>query len=342
MKKYILVAIVTLYLVCGCNFCNIFADETLSLLPQITVKNRKIYINEKEFFIRGVSYALSYPKTVHYSQIPKEILEKDFQMMKEVGINTIRTYQPMPDIVLNLAEQYNIMVIENVVYPGSWTDFNSRAELEELKNTAIKNIIRHKDKKCILAWDIWNDAPFTYGPGGRNIIKKYGEENLNRFLEEIYQTIKEIDPNRPITGSNLIYSEESLRLGAGFLDILSYNTYLGIYDWLGGKFSDEKAKETVELLQVVSSQYDKPVIIAETGYSSYCKGATQGEVIQKQIQMAGNALAGIIIFEWADEWGKAGKPYQLNNHIEEHWGIVDGYRNPKDGYYKLKEIYKNH
>ena len=35
--------------------------------------------------IKGVTYDLKYPKTAHYSQIPPEVFEKDFKLMKEAG-----------------------------------------------------------------------------------------------------------------------------------------------------------------------------------------------------------------------------------------------------------------
>ncbi len=336
MKNYKTIIILICLLLIG-EVYPLLAKES-SQAAHIRIENRKICVNGKEFFIKGVAYALNYPKIKHYSQIPKEVIEKDFQLMEEAGINTIRTYRPLPDTMLDLAEKHNIMVIENVVYPGDWTDFNSIAELERLKSIAVRNVERHKDRKCILAWDIWNDAPFTFGKQGDS-IRRYGEEKVNRFFEEIYKAIKDVDPYHPITGSNLGYRDESIRLGAGFLDILSYNVYVGIYDWLDGKFSREKAKETVQKFKEISLKYNKPVIIAETGYSSCLEGSTQGDAIQGQVRAVEGELAGIVIFEWADEWDKAGNPAELNNHIEEHWGIVDGYRNPKDGYYKLKETY---
>lgn len=337
MKNYRIVTMLVCLLWLG-RFPILFAEE-LSQAAHIRIENRKIYVDGKEFFIKGVAYALNYPKIKHYSQIPKEVLEKDFQLMEEAGINTIRTYRTLPDYVLDLAEKRNIMVIENVVYPGDWTNFNSIGELEQLKSTAIRNVERHKDRKCILAWDIWNDAPFTFGKQGDS-IRRYGEEKVNKFFEEIYKAIKGIDPYHPITGSNLGYRDESICLGAGFLDILAYNVYVGVYDWLDGKFSYEKAKETVQKFKEISIKYNKPVIIAETGYSSCLEGSTQGRAVQGQVKSVEGQLAGIVIFEWADEWDKAGNPSELDNHIEEHWGIVDAYRSPKDGYYKLKEIYK--
>lgn len=336
MKNYKIIIILACLLFIG-MIPILFAQES-SQKPRVRVKNRKIYVDGKEFFIKGAAYALNYPKVKHYSQIPKEVIEKDFQLMEEAGINTIRTYRLLPDFILDLSERHNIMVIENVVYPGDWTDFNSAIELERLKSIAVRNVERHKDRKCILAWDIWNDAPFTFGKQGDS-IRRYGEEKVNAFFKEIYKAIKEVDPYHPITGSNLTYREESINLGAGFLDILAYNVYVGIYDWLDGKFSYENAKETAQKFKEISLKYNKPVIIAETGYSSCLEASTQGEAIQGQVKAVEDNLAGIIIFEWADEWDKAGDPSRQNNHIEEHWGIVDGYRKPKDGYYKLKELY---
>ena len=340
MKKYVVTIIIFYLITFHIDSSRAFADLKAEPVRHAYAKNNKIYIDGKEFFIEGVAYGLNYPKVKHYSQIPRRILEKDFRMMEEAGINTIRTYRLVPDFILDLAEKHNIMVIENVVYPGDWTDFNSLAELERLKTIAVRNVTRHKNRKCILAWDIWNDAPFTFGQQGGNVIRRYGEENVNQFLKEIYKAIKDVDPNHMITGSNLTYSEDSIRVGTGFLDILSYNVYIGVYDWLNGKFSYGRAKEQVENFKKISESYNKPVIISETGYSSYLKAADQGEVLQGQVRAVKDALAGIIIFEWADEWDKAGAPCEHNNHIEEHWGIVDGHRDPKKGYYKLKEIYE--
>jgi hypothetical protein len=129
--------------------------------------------------IKGVTYDLKYPKISHYSQIPPEVFEKDFKLMKDAGINTIRLYGVPPEFILDLADKYDMKVIETIVFPGDWTDFTSPYQLQALKREVIRNIKRDIDRECIYAWSIWNDAPWTYGSGRGDVIKAYGKERVS-------------------------------------------------------------------------------------------------------------------------------------------------------------------
>jgi len=77
----------------------------------------------------------------------------------------------------------------------------------------------------------------------------------------------------------------------------------------------------------------------ETGYSTYINEELQYEVLKTQIEITDEKIAGIVIFQWSDGWWKAGRPDVLDRHIEEHWGIVTGYREPKEGYAEIKRLY---
>jgi TolA-binding protein len=290
--------------------------------------------------IKGVTYDLDYPRTTHYSQIPEEVFEKDFRLMKEAGVNTIRLYGVPPEFILDLADKYDMKVIETIVFPGDWTDFTSPYQLQSLKREAIRNIKRDMDRECIYAWSIWNDAPWTYGSGRGNVIKAYGEERVSSFLRELYETVKKHDPLRPVTAATLTVDEESKRLGADFLDILGYNVYLGVTDWRNGTFEAKTCDEMVEELVSISDKYKKPVLITETGYSTYWTGAAQKDAIRDQIAKAGKELRGIILFQWADNWSKAGESAVHNDDVEEHWGLLEGTREPKGGYYAAKDMFR--
>src|SRR3989339_352141 len=99
--------------------------------------------------IKGVTYDLKYPGISHYSQISPEIFEKDFKMIKKAGINTVRLYGVPPEFVLDLADKYDIKVIETIVFPGDWTDFTSPYQLQALKREAVRNIARDINRDCI-------------------------------------------------------------------------------------------------------------------------------------------------------------------------------------------------
>jgi TolA-binding protein len=291
--------------------------------------------------IKGVTYDLKYPGISHYSQIPLEIFEKDFKMMKKAGINTIRLYGIPPEFVLDLADKYRIKVIETIVFPGDWTDFTSPYQLQALKREIVRNINRDINRECIYAWSIWNDAPWTYGTGKGDVIRAYGKERVEKFLKELYECTKKHDPLRPITAATLTLNDEAKRLGADFLDILGYNIYLGITEWRDGNYNAETAKKMVDELVSLSEEYKKPVIITETGYSTYWKREQQRYVISDQIEKVNKKIAGIILFQWADDWSKAGYNKSQADDVEEHWGMVEGDRKPKGGYYALERLFNN-
>ncbi|MCK9554711.1 tetratricopeptide repeat protein [bacterium] len=288
--------------------------------------------------IRGVNYSLCYPRTTHFSQVPAEVIEKDFEMMKQAGINTIRTYDMLPDFVLDIAEKKGIYLIETVCFPGGWTDFTSPFQLNILQKQAVSNVLKHKDRKVVIAWAIWNDAPFTFGSEKGDVIERYGSEKVNAFLKKIYSSVKKTDPSRPVTGSNMIHYEEGAAVGSGFLDFMSFNTYVGLKDW-NGTFDAEYADRMVNEILSLSKKFGKPALISEMGYSTFWEkssGMTQREVVSRQIKAVDKKLMGFLLFEWCDNWNKSGRPGELDDTIEEHWGINDGYRAPKSGYGALK------
>jgi len=310
-------------------------------LPKIKISNCRIYKDGKPFFIKGIDYSLNYPKMARFQDIPESIWEKDFQMIKELGANTIRTYAPLPPKLLDLAEKYNLMVIETIIYPNSKTNYDSEEEREKLINEALRIVRRDKLRPSILMWNIWNDAPFHWEPAG-NVVSRFGFGKVNQFLKEIYQAIKTEDTKHPVTGSNIL-DLPGYNLGFDFLDAIGIHAFVGLgreSGWFEGIYTQSKARADIDKMVNVSQEYDKPVYIAETGYSTFCKGGRQGEIIKRQIINTGENLSGIIIFEWADEWWKAGNPRVQDNHIEEHWGITDAYRNPKPGYQGVSDLFR--
>jgi Glycosyl hydrolases family 2, TIM barrel domain len=300
-----------------------------------------LLLPNKPDIIKGVTYDLKYPGINHYSQISPKVFEKDFKMMKEAGINTIRLYGIPPEFVLDLADKYHIKVIETIVFPGDWTDFNSPYQLKALKRELIRNINRDINRDCIYAWSIWNDAPWTYGSGKGDVIKAYGKEKVEIFLKELYECAKKHDPLRPVTAATLTLNDEAKKLGADFLDILGYNIYLGVTDWRDGNYDAETSKKMVDDLVSISRDYKKPVFIAETGYSTYWTREQQQYVISDQIEKVDKRLAGVILFQWADDWSKSGDVNKQAGDVEEYWGILEGNRKPKGGYYAANKMFNN-
>ena len=324
------------------------AGEPEVLIPRkisergVVTKDNRIYADGSLFFIKGVAYGISAPGLPPgvdncFSKIPLTVFENDFRMMKAAGINTIRTYEPLPDALLDLAEKYDLKIIEQVVYPSAYTDYSSDVELKALKKIATEVVKRHRSRKCILMWSIWNDAPFCYDEPG-NPVPRYGFEKVNIFLKEIYLAVKAVDKNHPVTAANIL-KVKGYDLGFDFLDVIGCNAYIGGhgFNWRG---RDEAVKSVKEMKEI-SKRCKRPVFITETGYSTFVKKESQDKAIEAQIESVEDDLAGIVIFEWTDEWWKGGNPSVQDKHIEEYWGILTWDRKPKPGFEVVSKLFNS-
>lgn len=313
-------------------------DEGAGNAPdRVEARGRRLFVDGKPFYVKGVGYGIEYPGLnggmKDFDKIPFSVFEKDFRMIREAGFNTLRTYEPLNRELLDLAAENGLKVIENICYPSGLTDYSSMLHLSVLLDKALETVYRHKDHEALLMWSLWNDAPWVWAVGG-SPLSRYSFETVNGFLKNLCDEIRKADPNHPVTASNVLGFEGS-RLGFDFLDVLGFNTYIGGMDC----YVQQDADSQLAKLTRIQKRHDKPVVILETGCSTFVERLDQGTVLKKQIETIGESLAGICIFQWADGWNKAGFPDRRDPHIEEHWGIVSGHREPKKGYAAISKIF---
>lgn len=247
----------------------------------------------------------------------------DFQLMKEMGVNTLRIYQS-PDTVdkellRNMFEQYGIRVIignflgKYAVDSGaSWsegTDYENPEHRKNMLEAVKKTVMAHKDEPYLLMWLLGNEN--NYGVAS-NADKK--PQAYFQFADEVAQWIKSVDPNHPVAVSNGdtlfldVFAQNSTNI-----DIFAANVYRGDYGF--GSFWDQVLKTS-----------GKPAFITEFGCPAYARHLTYDEAETAQADYhrgnwmdieenlagngrgAGNALGGVV-FEWTDEWWKNYEPF---------------------------------
>ncbi len=309
---------------------------------KVSIKGQRIYVNGKLYFIKGICYNPFYPNRgngpLAFTCASREEKERDFRLIKEAGFNTIRIYAPMPDEFYDLADKYGLKIIEPILNTGSYLNVKNHNTLKECINSAISRVKKMKNHPSILMWSLWNDAPFH-----NNIVERYGKRNVNKFYKKIYEAVKQIDKNHPITGANMINAKNGWDMGFKYLDVIGCNTYLGLdysgHSWKYSEFSKIAAKHTINRLKKFSKKYKKPVIITEFGFPTHRYPKKQGKVILEQIKIINEKIAGICLFEFTDEWWKSGLANVQDSDIEDNWGIMTAYRKPKKGYLVIKEIF---
>ena len=112
---------------------------------KLRVFGKFIYLKGEKLYIKGVSYGWFPPEENDGIPYPRpEVVRKDFEMMKIAGINTIRTSDPPPEYVLDLADEADIKVIDTQL--GDELDvYRLSADAPESRQATINGVRASED-----------------------------------------------------------------------------------------------------------------------------------------------------------------------------------------------------
>ena len=296
---------------------------SLQLFSQtVYVEDRKIFVDDQEYRINGICYA----RGEGNGENSGFSYTDDIPLLVDANINSIRTYA----------------AITNSAELNAFANAGIKVIMMLNENSYVWYVNQFKDHPAILMWEFGNE--FNYHPEwfGNNI------QNWYNVLENCASTVKSIDPNHPVsTGHGEVPTTQALT-SCPSVDVWGMN----IYRWL----SPDSA------IDELAAQTDKAMYISEAGADSYnsnsgsenqAQQAQATEIILNAIIEKSDLCVGVTLFEFCDEWWKAGDPNQqdaggFSNAIpydnyanEEYWGIVTRNREPKQSYYVVQEIYES-
>ena len=252
--------------------------------------------------------------------------------MKEAGINIVRTYS-----TITSAEVLNIFVDNGIRVMNPINPVNSRDDNQRI-------VLSLKDHSGIFMWALGNEWNYNKCYAG------ISEEDCANKIRQTSSAIKAVDSNHPVT---TIYGElpkKRLIDSMPDIDVWGLNIYSG--DTFGDRFNKWSEKSS------------KPMYIGEYGADAWNANIDQEDEdsqsvattrlineIKSESTRNGGPCTGGIIFEWADEWWKAGNPWKHDKggvapgggpypdftFNEEYWGLVTIDRIPRKAYYAYKE-----
>ncbi len=257
-------------------------------------------------------------------QDPDEPAVGDFQLLKEMGANSIRIYHhglvSNKELLRQMYEKYGLYVVMGdflgaytVGSGASWyegTDYSSETQRQKMMQSVEKMVEEYKDEPYILLWMLGNENNY----GVANNAKK-NPEAYYQFANEAAKRIKELDPDHPVAICNgdVLYLDHFAKL-CPEIDIYGANAYRGKHGF-GPSFWSS-----------VQYEADKPAMITEYGAPAFAKEKSAEWVEKMQAEYhrgcwqdilansagngVGNALGGVV-FEWLDEWWKS---YEPNEH----------------------------
>ena len=312
----------------------------------IALKPHYLRIDGEDVLLKGVCYSPYMPGENPLDGPPTLVnVKRDFRWMKQAGINVIRSYAPLQDHILDIAESFDLYVIEGInISPGGgqFRDFWEPRYNQESKNLLINTIEMHKDHENIIMWCIGNELDC-------GVIQKVGVPAARSFLLDLYRTAKTLDNTRPITHA-LPPWEDWLELP--FFDVISFNVY-----------SFQTQMNYLDYLVFLRKKYkEKPFLISEFGLSTSTGSLWKGyggksesdqvrEVHDRWYDILKAGCIGGLAFEWNDEWWKnnlfeRGENVHDRSDPEEWFGVIgidgdiDSYLiRKKPVYYKMKTLF---
>lgn len=261
-------------------------------------------------------------------------LDREMQLLKAMGVNTIRHYVGIPPRwVKYIYENYQIYTVLNhamgrygVTIDGVYmptTDYSDPRTRETLLNEIADVVTEYRGVPGILMWQLgnennyglsWKSAETEALPEGERQAAK--ARYLYSLFSEAIDRIKAIDDSRPVAISNgdLQYIDV-IAQEVKNMDVLSTNVYRGI------SFRD--------LFDVVKEKLGVPVLFGEFGADAFnAKEMREDQYNQARYllgqwqeiyeQSAGKGLAGNSIggmtFQFSDGWWKYLQDANLDVH----------------------------
>ena len=182
------------------------------------------------------------------------IMDRDFPLLNQIHVNTIRVWGDASETLLNKAEEYNLKVIV-----GFWVDYSlditNSTVRDQIKNDFTNYVNSYKNYPAVLFWAIGNEN--NYYISTANLSQWY---SLTNEMAQLAHTAEgtTYHPVAVINGDiveigNATYTSRDVDLP--HVDIWGANVYRGLS--FGSLFTD------------YASQSSKPLYIAEFGIDAY-------------------------------------------------------------------------
>ena len=277
-----------------------------------TVQGKFFWTGGEKFYLRAVSYG-PFAKASHGAQFPeRDVVERDFGLIRDLGANTIRTFTVPPRWLLERAEAHGLRVLVGIPWSQHVAFLDSSRVVAEIRDTIRRAVRDSAGHRAVFAYMIGNEIP-------PDIVRWHGKERVEAFLHELRAEVKAIAPEALVSYANFPPTEY---LDLAELDFVSFNVYL---------HDEEAFRRYLGRLQNIAS--DRPLVLTEHGIDSHRLGAeTQAEILAWQVRAAfESGVAGTCVFSWTDDWFTGGY------HIDDwSFGLVTRDRKRKPAFHAVQ------
>ena len=236
-------------------------------------KDRGFLLNGRELKLLGV--CLHHDMGALGTAVHRRALQRELQILKDMGTNAIRTtHNPPAPVLLELCDEMGFVVIDEGM--DMWrkrkTTYDYARFFDEWHERDIRDFVRRdRNHPCVIMWSAGNEILEQWNSNEDDVknltaeqanllmnfmssLPQYesGDDNPNILLTKHLAAIyKEMDPTRPVTaGLNETATSNNL-IRSGALDVLGFNYHTWDYDKVREWYPDSPmyGSETVSGLQ---------------------------------------------------------------------------------------------
>ena len=162
-----------------------------------------LFRGDEKLLLRGVSYG-PFAQASHGAQFPeRDMVRRDFALMRDLGVNCFRTFTPPPEWLLDMAEEHDLWVLVGLPWTQHVCFLDEPAVTEDIRKQIAAGVDSCKQHPAILAFLIGNEIP-------PDVVRWHQPERVKAFLRELYDLVNDPgemhnvaeDPaNRPVVSA---------------------------------------------------------------------------------------------------------------------------------------------
>lgn len=195
------------------------------------VKKGPFKLNGERLLLRGTHRHEDHAGVA--AAMTEEMLRKEMQMMKDMGINFIRLgHYQQSRIVLDLCDELGMLVWEEI--PWCRGGLGGEVYQEQARRMLGNMIAQHRNHPSVFIWGLGNENDWP------NDFKTFAEQPIRDFMSELNDLAHELDPSRKTAIRRCNFCKD-------IVDIYSPSIWAG---WYRGKFTDYQSVSKKEMEDV--------------------------------------------------------------------------------------------
>jgi beta-galactosidase len=310
-----------------------------------------LFLNGTRVKIRGV--CLHHDLGALGAAVNDRALERQLEIMKEMGVNAIRTsHNPPAPELLDLADRMGFIVMDEAfdMWRKQKTDYDYHLDFDAWHERDLADMVRRdRNHPSVFIWSIGNEVMEQWTDG---------DSTAAPIARELAAIVRRLDPTRPITSANNNGSPANPLFHAGALDLLGHNYHHAAWadfpsEFPGAKFIITEAVSSLNSRGVYEqpsdsvASYETPYVKnhgpqpnADFRLSSYDnRKASWGSLHEESLRLFERYafLSGLFIWQGIDYLGEP-TPYDWPARSS-YFGVVDLAGFPKDPYYLYQSVW---